>query len=251
MEALLGTRFRGRDFNCTPLVAASRNTLAIDADGNVITWVGGRATRDAPGRCSAGQIACLICHYGIAVRHAHIDANARLLTACCGRAGMREARWAAAIVSRTAGRPGCPAWKACALSRRPSAGAHRQGQFVDNPRVSTHVAVCMPLCHCVRCRQASVCLGVVRVLLCGDIAHTVPRACCSPCAAVHPPAGGMCWRWTTRVSAGPGAATSTTSACPATASATSCPPCAACRACGCARWRRAACTRWRSQRRGR
>ncbi|KAL4428032.1 hypothetical protein ABPG75_002121 [Micractinium tetrahymenae] len=38
VEALLGTRFRGRDFGCTPLVAASRNTLAIDADGNVITW---------------------------------------------------------------------------------------------------------------------------------------------------------------------------------------------------------------------
>lgn len=45
VEALLGTRFRGRDFGCTPLVAASRNTLAIDADGNVITWVGAGARR--------------------------------------------------------------------------------------------------------------------------------------------------------------------------------------------------------------
>ena len=39
VEACLGTRFRGREFGCSPLVASSRNTLAIDADGNVITWV--------------------------------------------------------------------------------------------------------------------------------------------------------------------------------------------------------------------
>jgi hypothetical protein len=34
-----GTRFRGRQFGCSPLVASSRNTLGIDGDGNVITWV--------------------------------------------------------------------------------------------------------------------------------------------------------------------------------------------------------------------
>ncbi|PSC75605.1 ultraviolet-B receptor UVR8-like [Micractinium conductrix] len=38
VEACLGTRFRGREFGCSPLVASSRNTLAIDADGSVITW---------------------------------------------------------------------------------------------------------------------------------------------------------------------------------------------------------------------
>lgn len=35
----LGTRFRGREFGCSPIVASSRNTLAIGADGEVITWV--------------------------------------------------------------------------------------------------------------------------------------------------------------------------------------------------------------------
>ena len=39
VEACLGTRFRGREFNVSPLVASSRVTLAIDTDGNVITWV--------------------------------------------------------------------------------------------------------------------------------------------------------------------------------------------------------------------
>ena len=34
-----GTRFRGREFGCAPIVASSRNTLAIGADGEVITWV--------------------------------------------------------------------------------------------------------------------------------------------------------------------------------------------------------------------
>ncbi|KAI7841414.1 hypothetical protein COHA_004809 [Chlorella ohadii] len=38
VEACLGTRFRGREFGCSPIVAASRNTLAIGADGEVITW---------------------------------------------------------------------------------------------------------------------------------------------------------------------------------------------------------------------
>ncbi|KAI3428794.1 hypothetical protein D9Q98_007613 [Chlorella vulgaris] len=38
VEACLGTRFRGREFGCTPLIAGSRNTIAIDADGNMITW---------------------------------------------------------------------------------------------------------------------------------------------------------------------------------------------------------------------
>ncbi|GAB4819656.1 hypothetical protein N2152v2_006702 [Parachlorella kessleri] len=37
VEALLGTRFRGRDFGRVPLVAGSRNTLAIDAEGQVMT----------------------------------------------------------------------------------------------------------------------------------------------------------------------------------------------------------------------
>ena len=38
VEALLGTRFSGRDFRRSPLVAGSRNTLAIDADGNVLAF---------------------------------------------------------------------------------------------------------------------------------------------------------------------------------------------------------------------
>lgn len=38
VEACLGTRFRGREFGCSPLVASSRNTLALDADGHAITW---------------------------------------------------------------------------------------------------------------------------------------------------------------------------------------------------------------------
>jgi hypothetical protein len=35
IESLLGTRLRGRDFTTSPLVGGSRNTLAIDADGQV------------------------------------------------------------------------------------------------------------------------------------------------------------------------------------------------------------------------
>lgn len=35
IESLLGTRLRGRDFISCPLVGGSRNTLAIDADGQV------------------------------------------------------------------------------------------------------------------------------------------------------------------------------------------------------------------------
>ena len=35
IESLLGTRLRGRDFTASPLVGGSRNTLAIDADGQV------------------------------------------------------------------------------------------------------------------------------------------------------------------------------------------------------------------------
>eukprot|EP00887_Chlorella_sp_A99_P001925 scaffold18.g1925.t1 len=38
VEALLGTRFSGRDFRTAPLVAGSRNTLAIDADGHVLAF---------------------------------------------------------------------------------------------------------------------------------------------------------------------------------------------------------------------
>ncbi|KAK9838506.1 hypothetical protein WJX81_003780 [Elliptochloris bilobata] len=38
VEALLGTRFRGREFLRAPLVAGSRNTLAIDSEGQVLSW---------------------------------------------------------------------------------------------------------------------------------------------------------------------------------------------------------------------
>eukprot|EP00983_Pelagomonas_calceolata_P015355 487630-Pelagomonas_calceolata.AAC.1 len=35
VEALLGVQFKGRSFLSSPLVGGSRNTLAIDADGEV------------------------------------------------------------------------------------------------------------------------------------------------------------------------------------------------------------------------
>lgn len=38
VEALLGTRLRGREFGRAPLVAGSRNTLAISAEGEVYSW---------------------------------------------------------------------------------------------------------------------------------------------------------------------------------------------------------------------
>ncbi len=38
LEALLGTRLRGRAFGRTPLVAGSRCSVAISADGDVYTW---------------------------------------------------------------------------------------------------------------------------------------------------------------------------------------------------------------------
>ncbi|KAL4527306.1 hypothetical protein Ndes2526B_g08991 [Nannochloris sp. 'desiccata'] len=38
LEALLGTRLRGRAFGRTPLVAGSRSSVAISADGDVYTW---------------------------------------------------------------------------------------------------------------------------------------------------------------------------------------------------------------------
>ena len=38
VEALLGTRFRGREFGRTPLVAGSRGSLAIDAEGRLLSW---------------------------------------------------------------------------------------------------------------------------------------------------------------------------------------------------------------------
>ena len=38
VEALLGTRFRGREYGRSPLVAGSRNTVALEADGGVLTW---------------------------------------------------------------------------------------------------------------------------------------------------------------------------------------------------------------------
>lgn len=38
VEALLGTRLRGRAFNRCPLVAGSRCTLALDAEGKVLAW---------------------------------------------------------------------------------------------------------------------------------------------------------------------------------------------------------------------
>mmetsp|Transcript_13602 Transcript_13602/g.29116 ORF Transcript_13602/g.29116 Transcript_13602/m.29116 type:complete len:631 (-) Transcript_13602:438-2330(-) len=38
VEALLGLRFAGRSFGRSPLVAGSRNTLAIDAEGGVWSW---------------------------------------------------------------------------------------------------------------------------------------------------------------------------------------------------------------------
>eukprot|EP00884_Botryococcus_braunii_P004691 jgi/Botrbrau1/14222/Bobra.0254s0011.1 len=38
VEALLGTRLRGRDFTSCPLVAGSRTTLAIASEGQVLSW---------------------------------------------------------------------------------------------------------------------------------------------------------------------------------------------------------------------
>lgn len=38
VESLLGIRFRGRDFGKSPLIGGSRNTLAIDADGQLWSW---------------------------------------------------------------------------------------------------------------------------------------------------------------------------------------------------------------------
>ena len=38
LEALLGTRLRGRGFARTPLIAGSRNSVAISADGDVFSW---------------------------------------------------------------------------------------------------------------------------------------------------------------------------------------------------------------------
>ncbi|CAL5222769.1 g5181 [Coccomyxa viridis] len=38
VEALLGTRFQGRDFLRGPLVCGSRCTVAIDSDGQVLSW---------------------------------------------------------------------------------------------------------------------------------------------------------------------------------------------------------------------
>ena len=38
VEALLGTRFRGREFGRAPLVAGSRGSLAIDAEGRLLSW---------------------------------------------------------------------------------------------------------------------------------------------------------------------------------------------------------------------
>mmetsp|Transcript_5358 Transcript_5358/g.15331 ORF Transcript_5358/g.15331 Transcript_5358/m.15331 type:complete len:664 (+) Transcript_5358:598-2589(+) len=38
IESLLGTRLRGREFGASPLVGGSRNTMAIDADGQLLAW---------------------------------------------------------------------------------------------------------------------------------------------------------------------------------------------------------------------
>eukprot|EP00889_Picochlorum_renovo_P001271 jgi/Picre1/28301/NNA_003707.t1 len=38
IEGLLGTRFRGRRFGASPIVAGSRNTMAVTADGQVYSW---------------------------------------------------------------------------------------------------------------------------------------------------------------------------------------------------------------------
>lgn len=38
IEGLLGTRFRGRRFGVSPIVAGSRNTMAVTADGQVYSW---------------------------------------------------------------------------------------------------------------------------------------------------------------------------------------------------------------------
>ncbi|CAL8461917.1 g1448 [Coccomyxa elongata] len=38
LEALLGTRFQGRDFLKSPLICGSRCTVAIDKDGQVLSW---------------------------------------------------------------------------------------------------------------------------------------------------------------------------------------------------------------------
>lgn len=38
VEALLGTRLRGREFARSPIVAGSRNTFALTADGEVLAW---------------------------------------------------------------------------------------------------------------------------------------------------------------------------------------------------------------------
>jgi alpha-tubulin suppressor-like RCC1 family protein len=38
LEALLGTRLRGRTFGRTPLISGSRNSVALSADGDVFSW---------------------------------------------------------------------------------------------------------------------------------------------------------------------------------------------------------------------
>ena len=38
VEGLLGTRFRGRDGTRRPIVAGSRNTMVVTADGHVYSW---------------------------------------------------------------------------------------------------------------------------------------------------------------------------------------------------------------------
>ena len=38
IEGLLGTKFRGRTFAHSPIVAGSRNTMVVTADGQVYSW---------------------------------------------------------------------------------------------------------------------------------------------------------------------------------------------------------------------
>lgn len=103
-----GTRFRGREYGCSPLIAGSRNTLAIDADGNVITWV--------RGGCHAGAG----CHaIAAATAHMHVGSGSRRASGRCRRAGLERARHAGPRPPR--------ADRQAAARARPARRAHQAG----------------------------------------------------------------------------------------------------------------------------
>ncbi|KAK9811056.1 hypothetical protein WJX73_009758 [Symbiochloris irregularis] len=55
VEALLGTRLRGRELIRTPLAAGSRMTLAIEANGQLLSWGWNARASLGLGHCMAGQ----------------------------------------------------------------------------------------------------------------------------------------------------------------------------------------------------